>query len=316
MELERSREVAPGVFQLDAGYVQPRVAACYLVRGAEAAAVVETGANSTVPRILAALDEQGIPRGEVAWVIVTHVHLDHAGGAGALLAELPNAKLLVHPRGARHMIDPSKLEAGTIAVYGEARYRKLYGALVPIPAERVVEAPDGFTVDLGGRPLVALDSPGHAKHHFVLWDEKTRGFFTGDSFGLSYRQTDAAGRPFLFPTTSPVQFDPPALHATFDRMIAKGPERMYMTHFGMIEGDVARHAARLHELVDAHVRIAREAQPGPGRHAAIVEGLAGLLADGLTAHGSPSSRAAARAIYANDLDLNAAGLEAWMEGGK
>src|SRR5512138_3241421 len=170
MTLDPPREVAPGVVLVDTGYVRPRLAAAYLVRGRDSAAVVETGAASAVPRILAALAAQGLSPADVSHVVVTHVHLDHAGGAGALLRELPRARLVVHPRGARHLVDPSKLVAGTIEVYGEARFRALYGELVPVPAERVVEAPDGFTVELGGRRLRILDAPGHAKHHFVVWD--------------------------------------------------------------------------------------------------------------------------------------------------
>jgi glyoxylase-like metal-dependent hydrolase (beta-lactamase superfamily II) len=314
MNLEPSREIAPGVVQLDAGYIRPRLVSCYLVRGGDGVAVVETGSGTSVPRILKALDEQGLAREQVSHVVVTHVHLDHAGGAGALLRELPRAKLVAHPRGARHLVDPSKLVAGTAAVYGEERFRAIYGEVVAAPAERVVEAPDGFALDLGGRVLRMLDAPGHAKHHFVVWDEATRGFFTGDSFGLSYREVDADGRPFLFPTTTPVQLDPPALHATIDRMVAARPERMYLTHFGVIEGDVGRHAAALHEAIDGHVRAARAAPPGPGRQAAIREALRHQLLAALAVHGAGTSEAEV-ALFAVDLELNAQGLDVWLEAG-
>jgi glyoxylase-like metal-dependent hydrolase (beta-lactamase superfamily II) len=315
MTFEASREIAPGVVLVDAGYVRPRLAASYLVRGGDAVAVVDTGSGASVPRILAALAEQRVAREDVAWVVVTHVHLDHAGGAGALLAELPRARLAAHPRGARHLIDPSKLVAGASAVYGAERFRELYGEIVPAPAPRVVEAPEGHELDLGGRSLRALDAPGHAKHHLVLWDEASRGFFTGDSFGLSYRETDVHGRPFLFPTTTPVQFDPPALHATIDRMVAMAPERMYLTHYGPLEGDVPRHAASLHAAIDGHVRIARAAPAGQGRHEALVDALGDLLAARLALHGAPLGRAAMDAVFGVDLELNAQGLEAWLDSG-
>jgi glyoxylase-like metal-dependent hydrolase (beta-lactamase superfamily II) len=258
------RAIAPGVVLVDTGYVHDGVAAAYVVRGRRSAAVVETGAASAVPRILAALAAEGVARDEVTEVVVTHVHLDHAGGAGALLAALPRARLVVHPRGARHLIDPAKLVAGSVAVYGEARFRELYGEIVPAPAERVVEAGEGFALDLGERPLRLLDAPGHARHHFVVLDEATRGFFTGDAFGISYRETDARGVPFLFPTTTPVQLDPPAFHATIDRMVAERPERMYLTHFGMIEGDVGAAAERLHAALEEHVRLPAPRRRGPG----------------------------------------------------
>jgi glyoxylase-like metal-dependent hydrolase (beta-lactamase superfamily II) len=268
---------------------------------------VETGTALSVPRILAALEAQRIPREGVGFVIVTHVHLDHAGGAGALLRELPRAKLVAHPRGARHLVDPSRLVAGSAEVYGglEALTR-LYGQIVPAPAERVVEAPDGFSLDLGGRPLRFLDAPGHAKHHFVVHDPSTRGFFTGDTFGISYRELDGPGGPFLFPTTTPVQLDPPALHRSVDRMLAERPERMYLTHFGMIEG-------RVHRAVDEHVRLALAAPSGPGRHEALREALAGQLLAGLAAHGFPGGRGEALSIFAVDLDLNAQGLGVWLD---
>lgn len=306
-------EVAPGVLLVDTHYVRPRLAAAWIVRGEQSAAVVETGAASSVPRILAALDAAGIGREEVSHVVVTHVHLDHAGGAGTLLQALPRARLVVHPRGARHLVDPAKLVAGSVAVYGEARFRALYGELVPVPVERVIEAGDGFELDLGARPLRFFDAPGHARHHFVVLDEATRGFFTGDTFGLSYRECDAGGRPFLFPTTTPVQLDPPALHATIDRMMAEQPERMYLTHFGVLEGDLGRAAELLHRGLDEHVRRARALPPGGDRHAALRGALAEQLLEALSVHGAPLSRADALELFATDLDLNAQGLLVWLE---
>ena len=306
-------EVAPGVILVDTTYVRPQLAAAYVVRGSATAAVVETGSATAVPGILAALAEHGIERERVGWVVVTHVHLDHAGGAGALLRELPNAKLAVHPRGARHMIDPSKLVAGTEAVYGPERTRALYGEIVPAPAERVVEAGEGFTMDLGDRRLRCMDAPGHAKHHFVVHDDRTSGFFTGDTFGISYRELDGPGGPFFFPTTTPVQFDPEAMHATLDRMLASAPERVYLTHYGAVEGGLQAHARALHRAIDEHVRVALAAPPGPGRHAAIVAGLEEVLDAAVEAHGGTIAKERAREVFRGDLELNAQGLESWLD---
>ena len=307
------REVAPGVILVDTGYVRPRLAAAWIVRGKGSAAVVETGNNAAVPRILAALAEFGIAREDVSHVVVTHVHLDHAGGAGALVRELPRARLVVHPRGARHLVDPAKLAAATAAVYGEEAFRALYGELVPVPVERVVEAPDGLTLDLGDRPLRMLDAPGHAKHHFVVHDPATRGFFTGDAFGLSYRETDGAAGPFMFPTTTPVQLDPAAYHATLDRMLAEAPQRMYVAHYGMVEGDLRACAAALRAGLDEHVRRALAAPAGPGRHAALRASLEEQLVAALARHGTPLPRARALALFEGDLELNAQGLEVWLD---
>jgi glyoxylase-like metal-dependent hydrolase (beta-lactamase superfamily II) len=275
--------------------------------------VIETGHAAAVPRILATLERAGIGREDVSHVVVTHVHLDHAGGAGALMRELPRATLVAHPRGARHMIDPAKLWAGTVDVYGAEATRRLYGEPIAVPAARVVEAPDGFRLDLGGRPLRCLDAPGHARHHLVVLDEATRGFFTGDAFGLSYRETDTARGPFFWPTTTPIQLDPPVLHATIDRMVAERPERMYLVHFGVVEGRIADHAGALHRRLDGFVRTARAAPAGPGRDAAIRAGLEEQLLADLAGHGCPLRRDEALQLFDNDLDLNSRGLGVWLD---
>lgn len=307
------REVAPGIFLVDTHYVRPNLAASYVVRGKDSAAVVETGNAAAVPRILAALDQLGIPRAGVSHVAVTHVHLDHAGGAGALMRELPEATLVAHPRGARHMVDPAKLWAGTEGVYGVEATRRLYGEPIPIPAARVVEAPDGFALDLGGRKLTFLDAPGHAKHHFVVHDEATRGVFTGDVFGLSYRELDTAAGPFFFPTTTPVQFDPVAFHATIDRILALKPERLYLTHFGRVAGGLEEHGQTMHREIDLFVQRV-EALPKDGaRHAALKAALADRMLERAASHGTKLGRDELLAIWDTDLELNASGLEIWMD---
>lgn len=307
------REIALGITLVDTGYLRPGTAAAYVVRGSRSAAVVETATTPCAPRILEALAAARVKPEDVSHVIVTHVHLDHAGGAGTLMRALPRAKLVVHPRGARHMVDPAKLVAGTMEVYGEEAFRRLYGEIVPVPEDRVVEAPDGFEVDLGSRPLRAVEAPGHARHHFVLHDPASRGFFTGDAFGLSYRETDSAAGAFMFPTTTPVQFDPPALHGTLDRMLAEKPERMYLTHFGMVAGNVPKLAAALHRCIDGHVRRARAAPPGPGRHEAIRAGLEEELFQELERQHCTATRDEALAAFREDLELNAQGLGVWLD---
>ncbi len=182
----------------------------------------------------------------------------------------------------------------------------------PAPADRVVEAPEGTTVDLGGRVLTMLDTPGHARHHFVVHDPATRGFFTGDTFGISYREFDDATGPFMYPTTTPVQFDPPALAASVARMLEARPERMYLTHYGMIEGRIPEAARDLLAAVDGHVAVARGAPAGPGRQAAIREGLASQLVGLLRRRGWTGTRAEALVAFDADLDLNSQGLEFWL----
>lgn len=303
-----------GIHLIDTGFVRPCFDAAYLIVESGRAAFVDCGTNHAVHRMLAGLTEVGLAPSDVDWLILTHVHLDHAGGAGELMACLPNARLVVHPRGARHMIDPSQLWAGASAVYGEQVMESTYGRLRPVPAERVMEAPDGHVVDLAGRTLRCLDTPGHAKHHLAVHDARSNTCFTDDVFGLSYREFDSAQGPFVLPTTTPVQFDPKALHASINRLVALNPTAMYLTHYGRVE-DVSRLAASLHEQIDAMVAIARTARDKPGRHAVLVEALTNLYAGRAIAHGWTQGRDALVALLAMDIELNAQGLEVWLDRG-
>ncbi|OOG46782.1 MBL fold metallo-hydrolase [Rhodanobacter sp. C01] len=301
-----------GIHTIDTGFVRPRFDAAYLIVENGRGAFIDCGTNHSVPRMLAALVDAGITAADVDWLILTHVHLDHAGGTGELIARLPNAQLVVHPRGARHMIDPSVLWAGASAVYGEAVMEREYGRLRPVPAERVVEAQDGYIASLAGRPLHCLDTPGHAKHHIAIHDKQADVCFTGDVFGLSYREFDTAKGPFILPTTSPVQFDPEELHASIDRLLALQPVAMYPTHFGRIE-DVTRLAADLHVQIDAMVALALEADAGPDRHARLVDGLTELYAARAHAHGWSQGHAVLEQLLHMDIELNAQGLEVWLD---
>ena len=212
-------EYAGGLTAIDSGMVRPQMAACFLVETGSAVAVIETGNAASPDRILKVLKSRGRRPEEISHVIVTHVHLDHAGGAGTLMQRLPQATLVAHPYGARHLIDPSKLEASARAVYGDKKFDEMYGTLLPVPEERVIVMENGDQLQVGGRQLSFMDAPGHARHHFTVWDEATRGWFTGDTFGLSYRELDTVNGAFIFPTTTPIQIAPEALLASIDRMM-------------------------------------------------------------------------------------------------
>ena len=302
-----------GIHTIDTGFVRPQFDAAYLIVEQGRGAFIDCGTNYAVPRMLSALEDAGLTPADVDWLILTHVHLDHAGGAGELMARLPNAKLVVHPRGARHMIDPTRLWAGATAVYGEAVMEESYGRLRPIPAERVIEALDDHVVDLAGRALRCLDTPGHAKHHNSIYDACANVCFTGDVFGLSYREFDNAGRTFILPTTSPVQFDQAALHASIDRLVALKPAAMYLTHYGRVD-DVARLAADLHPQIDAMVALALAADEQPDRHEVLMASLTDLYAGRALAHGWTQGREALREVIGMDIELNAQGLEVWLDG--
>lgn len=301
------------IYAVDSCYMRPQLAAIHLIRSGDQVAIVDTGNNASVPQVMAALAELGLGAEAVSHVLLTHIHLDHAGGAGAFMAACPNATLVVHPRGARHMADPAKLWAGTVAVYGEADAIARYGEIVPVPAGRIVEATDALVIDLNGRPLRVADTPGHARHHVCYFDERSRGWFTGDVFGLSYRELDRDGMAFVFPSTTPVQFDPPPLHASIDRLMAADPAAMYLTHFSRVT-DLPRLAADLHRLIDAHVAIARAgADAVDHRHQIIRSGLSALLRDEARRQQWTLDETALFDLFAVDLELNAQGLEVWLD---
>jgi len=301
-----------GVYLIDTLYVRPGLAASHLVVDDGRAAFVDTGAAPAAPRLLAALDELGIAREQVDYLFLTHVHLDHAGGAGQLVQALPNARAVLHPRGAPHMIDPSKLIAGSIQVYGEALYRQLYGELLPIPAERVLVAEDGLRLRLGRRRFEFVDAPGHARHHHCPVDLDYREVYSGDNFGICYREFDTARGPFMLPTTTPVQFEPDALHATIDRLMSYRPQRVYQTHFGPVT-DVERLAEDLHSSLVEFVRIARRHARDPDRRARIEDDLFRWLSERLDYHGYGGDTARRHAFLDEDIRLNAAGLEVWLD---
>lgn len=325
---EFSTPLGHGIWAIDTGYQRPNFDAAYLVVEQGRAAFIDSGTSHSVPRLLAALDATGVPRDAVDWVIPTHVHLDHAGGAGALMAALPSARMVVHPRGARHLIDPTALLAGARAVYGDAELQRAYGTVVPVDASRVTESADGMLIHLADRPLKFLDTPGHARHHHCLWDERSRGFFTGDTFGLSYREFDTPAGIWLLPTTTPVQFDPVALRTSIERLLAAQPACMYLTHCGRVPvpgsgsgseptTDVQQLGRELLDQLDEVVALGRRstdlALPAEARHRMLRDGLGALYLKRLERLGSALPRAQVLALMEMDIELNAQGMGVWLD---
>jgi len=194
----------------------------------------------------------------VDYIILTHIHLDHAGGAGALMQLCENAQLIVHPKGARHMADPSKLVAGASAVYGTDQFNRLYGDILPIDADRIHQPIDGETLDFAGRPLTFIDTPGHANHHHCIIDEQSNSIFTGDTLGVGYRALRNENHAFIAPTTTPVQFNPDALHTSIDRVMSYAPTTLYLTHYSHVTPS-PRIIAGLHEQIDDYVMLTQQA---------------------------------------------------------
>ncbi len=302
-----------GISAIDSGFGRPRLDAIHLIVQGDRAALVDTGTNASVPHVLEALQAKGLRPEQVEYVMLTHIHLDHAGGAGALMAVLPNATLCVHPRGARHMVDPSKLVAGTISVYGAEATKRMYGDIVPVPPDRVLETPHEAAVRLDGRELLFLDTPGHARHHVCIVDRRSGHIFSGDTFGLSYREVDRDGRQFVFPTTTPIQFDPDALHRSVELLLDFAPGAIYVTHYSQVR-DVPRLAADLHRLIDAHVELAlREKDPGEQRHQRLVAGVTAILLAEARRYDWRLARERLIEVFAMDIELNSQGLGSWLD---
>lgn len=307
------RDYGNGIVAFDAGYVRPILAAIHMIVEDGRVAFVDTGSNDALPNALAALDRVGLAADAVDFVILTHIHLDHAGGAGAMMRAFPNARLVVHPRGARHMAEPSKLLAGVCAVYGEEYVARVYGEILPIPVERLIEAKDASTISLAGRELLFLDTPGHARHHICIVDRQSQSIFTGDTFGLSYRELDVAGRQFVFPTTTPTQFEPEAMRASITRLLSYQPRAMYLTHYGELT-EVAARAADLLRHLDALLAIAEAAaDKGAGRHEQIKSAMTAYLLGEIRRHGCQLDDTVLLDIWATDLELNAQGLGVWLD---
>ena len=302
-----------GIQAIDSGYHRPMLDAIHLIVDGGEAAVVDTGTTVSVPRILEALDRLGVAPQAVRYVLLTHVHLDHAAGAGALMAQLGEARLVVHPRGARHMADPRRLWAASAEVYGADFVRSAYGEPVPVQPGRIIEAGDGLTLDLGRRQLVCLDTPGHARHHLAFHDSASGHVFAGDVFGLSYRELDQDGRAFIIPTCSPSQFDPPQAHRSVNRILALAPEAVYLTHFSQVRG-IPRLAALLHQMLERYAALAeRCCEPGPGRLEALRQGMQALVLEEARAEGLRHGDERVLDVLGMDLDLNAQGLAAYLD---
>ena len=301
-----------GIYAIDSGFGRPRLNAIHLMVEEGRAAIIDSANNEAVPRVMAVLEHLGIAVDQVDYLIATHIHLDHAGGVGQLLQRLPQAKLVVHPRGVRHMTDPSRLIASTIEVYGASAAAQMYGEILPVDPLRLVETQHGMTLTLAGRRLTFLDTPGHARHHHCVVDGRSGHIFSGDTFGLSYREWDRDGRCFIFPSTTPVQFDPPALHRSLELLASYQPEAIYVTHYSQVT-DIPRLADDLHRLIDAHAAIALRARGAADRHQQLCAGIAQLITDEAHHQGWAVQGDALLALLKMDVELNAQGLGAWLD---
>jgi glyoxylase-like metal-dependent hydrolase (beta-lactamase superfamily II) len=304
-------DVGEGIIAIDTEYVRPRMDASHLIIDDGRAAFVDVGTYFSVPNLLSTLAARGLDADAVDYILLTHIHLDHAGGAGRLAAALPRARVLVHPRGVAHIVDPTTLIAATKTVFGEARYAREYGEISGIPAARVSAVLDGQRIVLGRRTLEFLHTPGHALHHVSILDRDSAEIFTGDTFGVSYREFDTAAGEFILPTTTPTQFDPQQLHASIERILGLKARAAYLTHYSRVR-NLEKLGVDLHADIDAFVAIARSVAEAPNRVELMQPRIFDYLLERLEKHGFAGGSAQAHALLDGDISLNAAGLHAWL----
>ncbi|AUR52756.1 MBL fold metallo-hydrolase [Aquella oligotrophica] len=301
-----------GIHTIDAHYVRDNLAAVYLIHEGNEAAIVETANLHSLPYVESMLADIGLDENSVKYIFLTHIHLDHAGGAGAYMAKFPHAKLVVHPRGARHMINPAVLEQSVIGVYGEDFVAKMYGKLQPIDQERLLVATDGFEIMLGNRQIICRHTPGHANHHIAIFDTKANAVFTGDVFGVCYPELiNTSGERFIFPTTTPVNFDPDLMHQSINLIKNSGVDVFYPTHFGGVT-NVVKYAEILHKMVDDFVVIAKACSDLPQTSEEICAKLDDYLWMKAQKFGIILDREQFRQSVGMDNQINAQGLMHWL----
>jgi glyoxylase-like metal-dependent hydrolase (beta-lactamase superfamily II) len=297
---------------IDTQYMRKDFVAVYLLEANGRTAFIDTGCYLSVPTLLATLDAKNITRESVDYIILTHIHLDHAGGAGELIRHLPNAKIYVHKNGVRHLINPTKLRAGVINVYGELFFKQFLGDLIPIPENKIIIAKDGDSINLGDRTLKFIDTPGHARHHICIWDEQSQGIFSGDTLGVSYREFDTNQGCLIFPPTTPIQFDPKIWIKTINKLMAFNPKIAYLTHFNKIEFNT-KSANMLIQNINGFVDIAKTHQADTNRHKAIKTALLNYLLNIAKNHGTMLNSTQQIKLFKGDLEICAQGLGVWLD---
>lgn len=303
-------DIGGNIFQLDLMYDGiPEVSSAYIIKDKQNA-IIETGASHSIPQILKALDLLEISREDVDWIIVTHIHLDHSGGAGHLLHYLPNAKIIVHPRGARHLIDPTKLIASAKEVYKDS-FERIYHPILPVPEEKVVIVTDGMRLGLNSREFLFIDSPGHAKHHLTVYDSKTKGIFCGDAVGMALAPLARMGIEYFVPFTTPTQFNPNVMMGTLSRLANFQPDRLYFTHFGYNDHAQAV-IERMKEIIPKYTEIARSAYEQEPTQQAILDALRQYHYGELRGLGVPESHSIFE-ILETEWELNAQGLFLYLQ---
>ena len=299
------------IFCFDANYFRKNFAAIHFVNQNNKVLIIDTATNHSAKRFLKTLQNMSISLESVEWIVLTHVHLDHAGGAGLLMKMCPNAQLAVHPRGVRHMVNPEKLWASVISVYGEKEAENQYGQLIPVDENRVVAVGEGEVIRFQNRRLQIFDAPGHANHHIVIFDEKSKSFFTGDAFGIAYPELTSEDGEFIFISSTPTQFEPVKFDATIKKILEQKPKSCFLTHFSKIT-NIEKNGYELLKQIDEYVTITHQVR---NNHDNQQERIRVKLFELLYKKAKKVNLNISKREFGNllslDLSLNAQGLEYW-----
>jgi len=299
------------IFCFDANYFRKNFAAIHFINQNNKLLIVDTATNHSAKRLLNTLHSINISPESVEWIVLTHVHLDHAGGAGFLMKMCPNAQLAVHPRGVRHMVNPEKLWASVISVYGKEEAENQYGKLVPVDENRVVSVGEGEVIRFQNRRLQIFEAPGHANHHIVIFDEESKSFFTGDAFGIAYPELTSKDGEFIFISSTPTQFEPVKFDTTVKKIMEQKPKSCFLTHFSKIM-NIEKNGFELLNQIDEYVTIAQLARSNHESQQELIRGkLFELLYKKLKKVDLNISKRKFGNLLSLDLSLNAQGLEYW-----
>ena len=299
------------IITVDTNFVRPKYNASHLIVQNGEAAFVDVGTSNNINILEDALRNNNLDNADVKYVFLTHIHLDHAGGAGQLIKILPNAKLVVHPNGACHMANPSKLIASSVRVYGESLFDNLFGEIIPVDEKRILIPSDKERLYLSDRCLELFFTEGHAKHHYCIYDETANSVFSGDSFGMSFRDFDSNNGKISIPITSPNQFDPDEAHYAIDSITSYRPKYIYMSHFGQID-EIENIGICLHKFLDEFVDIALKNKDKKNTLESIHLSLQDHIKNKLIEHGCSNVEEKLRNLIQADLYVNAAGLNFWL----
>ncbi len=312
-----TEKIADGIYLIDTGYLnRKKYAASYIILENNEAAIIETNTNHAIPRILEGLEQLNIRREQVKLLILTHIHLDHAGGAGLLIRELPNAKLVLHSRGSRHMVSPEKLIESVKNVYGENKYKEMYGDILPIEKNRIHSVQSIETLNLGDRELFLFETLGHAKHHISIFDKKTKTIFSGDAFGIGYPDFTFGSEHILFPSSSPTQFDPESAIDSINRIVKLKPENICLTHFGSIK-NISSAADQLKDWIEFIVKKGNELYSSGLRYKVLSDNLEKIIYERFESiikkHRECNLTEEERKLLEIDFTLNAQGAALYIE---